>query len=326
MRDTGESDQDQVLRSMEIREIEEDFNVSPIIMDKIHQVHHFKTPKRKFKGRRPVFITIISAVLLLSSLTAYASSQWIHIRNKEGKIVISTKEQQYNQFGEYFAQLLNKYLDELKKKLDPGELAVYYIKDEQINEADKWNPLRYYYRPILHRNYDDLAKEMKETDAPFIQEPTFVPEGYIFESGNISTQFDYFANTPEYQNILDELKGMAETSQEDKALFYKIVPWSKAVSTIIKYQKGEHELTIIAFAKSSDSPAQIYTNNAEKLIVGGTEMLFYTNSTGSKTQQVGHRLTWLDENKHALFMILDDPKDPLSRDIFAKIAEGMIYQ
>lgn len=320
MRDPGQPDQDRVLRSMEIHSVDEDVDVTPAIMQKVRQTHQLRHGRHQGKRRRSILIATLSAIFVLSSITVYASTYLVQIKNKEGQIILSTMDPWKFSVSEYNQKRREETEAELKKKLKPGEQAVYYIKDKQMTADAKEHPLNYCYLPIQHKDYDDLAKDIEEKGAPEIQNPAYVPEGYTFDHGRIQITNEPVWNTPEYESLLNELKEKAEKSEEERKLFYKIVPWSQVASTVIQYRKGESQLTMIAFARSKGSTVKVPSKQAVKLTVKGTEMIL-SSSTGQS-----RRLTWLSETEEILYVITDDPKDPLSNDEFAKIAAGMIRE
>lgn len=322
MWERDESDKDKILRSMEINSNPEDFDMTSSIMQKVRGIHQRNSRNHPVKRRRKVLIASLSALLILSSMTVYASTHWIQIKNKEGKIILETRPQQSSSRSESYGNRLDEYKAELKKNLKPGESAIFYLKDEQMNEADQYNLLHYYYEPVVSSTYDDLTKEIQRLKAPMIHNlDGFVPDGYIFESGLIQVTSEPAPHTPEYELVLKELKDRAAESNDDQALFYKMVPPSKAVSTVVKYHKGDRQLKIIAFVRTPGSPAQVLTDSAEKLSVKGTELIL---SSDPAQQYLNRRLTWLNHDETVLFTITDDPKEPLTNNEFVKIAEGLI--
>ncbi|GIP26356.1 hypothetical protein J23TS9_14860 [Paenibacillus sp. J23TS9] len=324
MQDRGESGQGQALRNMERMESHDHIDVTSAVMRKVHQYEgRRKSDLRAGTRRRMALIASFCAVVLLSSITVYAGTRFIEIRNHEGKIVITSIAQQSNPYANYYINVLDKYEAELKKKLKPGEMAAYYVKDKQIQAAETLNPVHFLYVPYMHRSYDELSKEMQTTDTPQIQEPTYMPKGYLFDTGSIQAKPEPFAGTPEYEQLLAELKAMAEKSTDEQALFYKMIPPTKGASSMIRYRKGDHQINIVAFSKPTNSTVQVPSGNAEKLVVNGKEMLLSSPESGSAATYT-RILTWLDATGHVLYNITDDAKDPLSKEEFAKIAAGIM--
>lgn len=304
------------LRNMELQSVDEDVDVTPAIMQKVRQIHQKRHGRPQGNRRKSVLIATISAIMVLSSITVYASTYFIEIKNKEGEIILTTKDPWKITASEYSQRRRKEAKAELEKKLKPGQVAVFYIKDPKISA--KADPLDYFYNTIRHKTYDDLAKEMKEKGAPELHPPAYVPEGYAFEHGSIGMGSELVPNTPEYENLLNELKKKAEKSNEKQGVFYKLVDWSRVASSVLEYRKGENRITIVAFARPKGSAVQVLTTEAVKLKVKGKEMIL------SATSEHGRRLSWLSESETVFYMITDDPKDPLSNDEFAKIAASMI--
>ncbi|MGC6588905.1 hypothetical protein ACPV3A_28675 [Paenibacillus sp. Dod16] len=321
MRDSGQPEQDRILRGMELHSVEEEVDVTPAIMHKVRQIHQKNHRGHSGNRKKALIIAMLTAILILSSISVYASQYLIQIKNKEGEVILSTiKPWKYSE-SEYNAKRIKETEEELSKRLKPGEQAVYYIKDLHMTPLVKEQPLNYFYMLTKHSNYQELAIEIEEKGAPVLQEPDYVPDGYQFDFGQIQIRNTPVWNTPEYQILLDELKAQAEKSDEEQGLFYKIVPWSEIASTGMEYRKGEYRIRIAAFAREKGSKAGVPTNQAVKIKVKGKEMILSAIPTSPLRS-----LTWLSDSEEVLYRITDDPKDPLSKDEFAKIAAGLVSE
>ncbi|MGW8825376.1 hypothetical protein ACWGNU_24955 [Paenibacillus lautus] len=319
MRDSGQPEQDRILRSMEMHSVDEEVDVTPAIMQKVRRIHRKKHGRNDGNRKKTLMIAMLTAILILSSLSVYASHYLIQIKNKEGEVILSTiKPWKYSE-SEYNAKRVKETEEELRKRLKPGEQAVFYIKDLHMTPLVKEQPLNYFYMLTKHSNYQELAKEIEEKGAPVLQEPEFVPKGYRYDYGQIQIRNNPVWGTPEYETLLNELKEQAEKSDEEQGLFYKIVPWFKIASTGMEYRKGENRIKMVAYAREKGSKAGVPTNQAVKIKVKGKEMILSASPSSPSRS-----LTWLSDNEEVLYIITDDPKDPLSKDEFAKIAAGLI--
>jgi len=320
MRDDEQFNEDRMLRSMEIQTVyENEVNAAPAVMDKVRQIRRKRKGSIRHSPRRTAFIAMAAAVLILTSITAYAGSYLVHIQNKEGVIILSVMEPQYYPISAYEQKRREEAEAELKKILEPGQQAVYYIKDKRLTTSPDSRVLYYYYEPIRHRSYADLAKDIEATGAPLLPEPSYVPRGYALDHGRIQIQNTPQPNTPEYEKLWAELKERSLKSDEEAGLFYKIVPWSEPASTVLEYRKGERLLRMIAFARTKGSAVQVPSKQAVKLTVKGKEMILSSTSA-----EDSRKLSWLSESETVFYMITDDPKDPLPEEEFTRIAEGMI--
>ncbi|ETT62451.1 hypothetical protein MHI43_13460 [Paenibacillus sp. FSL H8-0457] len=319
MRDSGQPEQDRILRSMELHTVDEEVDVTPAIMQKVRLIHRKKHGRNDGNRKKTLMIAMLTAILILSSLSVYASHYLIQIKNKEGEVILSTiKPWKYSE-SEYNAERVKETEEELRKRLKPGEQAVFYIKDLHMTPLIKEQPLKYFYMLTKHSNYQELAKEIEEKNAPVLLEPDYVPEGYRFDYGQIQIRNEPVWGTPEYETLLNELKEQAEQSDEEQGLFYKIVPWFQIASTGMEYRKGENRIKMVAFAREKGSKAGVPTNQAVKIKVKGKEMILSASPSSPSRS-----LTWLSDSEEVLYIITDDPKDPLSKDEFAKIAAGLI--
>ncbi|PCL91778.1 hypothetical protein CPZ30_17115 [Paenibacillus lautus] len=293
--------------------------MTPAIMQKVRRIHRKKHGRNDGNRKKTLMIAMLTAILILSSLSVYASHYLIQIKNKEGEVILSTiKPWKYSE-SEYNAKRVKETEEELRKRLKPGEQAVFYIKDLHMTPLVKEQPLNYFYMLTKHSNYQELAEEIEEKGAPVLQEPDYVPKGYRYDYGQIQIRNNPVWGTPEYETLLNELKEQAEKSDEEQGLFYKIVPWFKIASTGMEYRKGENRIKMVAFAREKGSKAGVPTNQAVKIKVKGKEMILSASPSSPSRS-----LTWLSDNEEVLYIITDDPKDPLSKDEFAKIAAGLI--
>ncbi|MCM3257379.1 hypothetical protein M3664_06210 [Paenibacillus lautus] len=321
MRDSGQPEQDRILRSMELHTVDEEVDVTPAIMQKVRLIHRKKHGRNDGNRKKTLMIAMLTAILILSSLSVYASHYLIQIKNKEGEVILSTiKPWKYSE-SEYNAERVKETEEELRKRLKPGEQAVFYIKDLHMTPLIKEQPLKYFYMLTKHSNYQELAKEIEEKNAPVLLEPDYVPEGYRFDYGQIQIRNEPVWGTPEYETLLNELKEQAEQSDEEQGLFYKIVPWFQIASTGMEYRKGENRIKMVAFAREKGSKAGVPTNQAVKIKVKGKEMILSASPSSPSRS-----LTWLSDSEEVLYIITDDPKDPLSKDEFAKIAAGLVSE
>lgn len=321
MRDSGQPEQDRILRSMELHSVDEEVDVTPAIMQKVRQIHRKKHGRNDGNRKKALMIAMLTTILILSSLSVYASHYLIQIKNKEGEVILSTiKPWKYSE-SEYNAKRVKETEEELRKRLKPGEQAVFYIKDLHMTPLVKEQPLNYFYMLTKHSNYQELAKEIEDKGAPVLQEPEYVPKGYRFDYGQIQIRNNPVWGTPEYETLLNELKEQAGKSDVEQGLFYKVVPWFKIASTGMEYRKGEYRIKMVAFAREKGSKAGVPTNQAIKIKVKGKEMILSANPSSPSRS-----LTWLSDNEEVLYIITDDPKDPLSKDEFAKIAAGLVSE
>ncbi len=321
MRDSRQPEQDRILRSMELHTVDEEVDVTPAIMQKVRLIHRKKHGRNDGNRKKTLMIAMLTAILILSSLSVYASHYLIQIKNKEGEVILSTiKPWKYSE-SEYNAERVKETEEELRKRLKPGEQAVFYIKDLHMTPLIKEQPLKYFYMLTKHSNYQELAKEIEEKNAPVLLEPDYVPEGYRFDYGQIQIRNEPVWGTPEYETLLNELKEQAEQSDEEQGLFYKIVPWFQIASTGMEYRKGENRIKMVAFAREKGSKAGVPTNQAVKIKVKGKEMILSASPSSPSRS-----LTWLSDSEEVLYIITDDPKDPLSKDEFAKIAAGLVSE
>lgn len=169
MRDSGQPEQDRILRSMELHSVEEEVDVTPAIMHKVRQIYQKKQGRNAGNRKKTLIIAMLTAILILSSISVYASQYLIQIKNKEGEVILSTiKPWKYSE-SEYNTKRIKETEEELSNRLKPGEQAVYYIKDLHMTSLVKEQPLNYFYMLTKHSNYQNSQKKSKRRGLLFFK-------------------------------------------------------------------------------------------------------------------------------------------------------------
>ncbi|GAE08890.1 hypothetical protein JCM10914_5226 [Paenibacillus sp. JCM 10914] len=304
---------------MEIQSIDDaELNVTPAIMDKVREIHRQRQGEDKPRRKKQLLSVALTAILVLSSLTVYANNQYLQIKNKEGIIILSTIPAIQYTDSDYKQKRREEAQSELSKRLKPGELAAYYIEDTRYSKEPQ---IEYYFHAMERKHYDDLAKDMVEMKAPVVLNPSYLPEGYVFDYGvvqrGLPTEYK-FANKPEYQSLMHELQASSEKTDEVQGLYYKIMNTTKADSTVMYFRNGEKTFNLVVFSDTK-SP-QIRSDQAIRVTVKGKEMILSAVSSSKRS------LSWRSDDERDLYMINDIMHSALSNEEFIQIAESMIIE
>ncbi|WP_338554434.1 hypothetical protein [Paenibacillus sp. KS-LC4] len=279
-------------------------NVTEAVMERISQG---AAAGRKGRGalRRPVMkrTTAFSGalmLLLLLSVSAYAASQYIEIRNAAGEIKVQTveeKTQQPSSVERAENEAYHNYLYKAQNFAKPGEMVAFYVK----GKADR---VLYTYKEKPLEAYAAFVQEANRTGAQLLPQKL---NGYSFVSGKVAPYLpssDADKQTAAYKQVLLELKEQAAAGADGKQLFMKAVPWNKSDMVSAIYTKGHYKSEL---TKNLLHGGDLYLSlpadqNAEKLKVEGIEVI-YNKRTSERLNY--HYTEWYDENQDAFYRLTD---------------------
>ncbi|WDM22040.1 DUF4367 domain-containing protein [Paenibacillus polymyxa] len=310
------------------------FDVSDKVMKQVYQK---AKPKKEFfvKMRLQPRITAPIMILLFvlgASVTGYAASQYLEFRNSKGEVVLSTtKTPTQTDASKTYTSTYAQWNEKVKDRLQPGEYAAYYVKDDSINQKKLSNSILFAYKPNELSGFSSLQNEIKRTEAPLFRNPTHLPAGYQFDFGYVYPVAGYpeMMDKKEYQALTDKLTQQAKAAPEGENLFIQKLSWDKADSSFARYARGNDYVNIIVTKYTPEVTKTTIMQNeqdsAEKLMIKGTKAYYIRASETSKPLEVGkNRLGWLDEKRRLHYNISDNQDSPLSKEDLVKIAEDLL--
>ncbi|KQO18231.1 hypothetical protein [Paenibacillus sp. Leaf72] len=237
-------------------------------------------------------------LLLLLSVSAYAASQYIEIRNSAGEIKVKTIEEITPQTDSADNKAYQNYLNKAQKFAKPGELVAFYVLGKE-DEA------LYTYKEKRLGTYAAFKQEANRTGAQLLPQKL---SGYSFVSGKVAPYMpstDADKQTAAYKQVLSELKAQAAAGADGKKLFMKAVPWNKSGVLSAVYTKGHYKSEL---TKNPLDGGEIYLllpsgQNAEKIKVEGIEVIYNKRTISEKYNY--HYAQWYDENQDAFYMLTD---------------------
>ncbi|WP_223069101.1 DUF4367 domain-containing protein [Paenibacillus caui] len=338
MRELQSTFQDESLKKMDLLPEKalaiQAFDVTDKVMDQVYQMEQRKEGLTAKMRLRPGIAapTMILFLVLGASFTGYAASQYLEFRNSNGDVVLNTaKADEPTDFSKQYTELLGMYSQQVKDRLQPGEFAAYYVKDDFINNADKQNPVKFEYKWAEFSSFSSLQDEIKRTQAPLLNNPSHLPDGYLFDYGYVypAVMYPNLLEDVEYRTLADELIQESESAPAGEKLFMKKLNWEKADFTLARYAKGDDYVNISVRTVNPDSKLttviQKDQDSAEKLTIKGTEV-FYIKS-GETNQSSNARKNWIgwrDDNNHLLYEIYDNQDSQLTKQDLMKIAEDVL--
>ncbi|MEF3352532.1 hypothetical protein PV403_05035 [Paenibacillus sp. GYB006] len=276
-------------------------------------------------------------IVIFLSFTAYAATEFLQLRAKDGKILLETMAPwDRNDKVEQLHKLSSPYESQALRSVLPGQHIAYYIKDDTINHLiSEVNPdrglLGFQGNQIEYYTLPTLELEAEKLNSPITHIPSSIAGGYSFNSGGIYLDMPKLYNTDgtpneRYLQIQTALIEEAKADQTDKKLFIETLESEQLRSIYLHYRKGKNiEDYVTVLASFTDGVKQEVQQEAgmttEKGLVNGKEIL-YLKYEGDNPHQV---IKWIDETSGAYYHIHDTKKSKLSKQDFLKIAEKFVH-
>ncbi|MNW54101.1 hypothetical protein D3C74_316880 [compost metagenome] len=310
------------------------FDVSDKVMEQVYQK---ATPKKGFivKMRLQPRITAPIMILLFvlgASVTGYAASQYLEFRNSKGDVVLNTaKTPAETDASKTYTSTYAQWNEKVKDRLQPGEYAAYYVKDDSMNQNNLSNPALFAYKPAELSSFNSLQDEIKRTEAPLFSNPTHLPDGYQFEFGYVypGAAYPRMMDKKEYRALTDKLMQQAKAAPEGENLFIQKLSWDKSDTSFARYARGNDYVNITVTKYTSEVTKTTIMQNeqdsAEQLTIKGTKAYYIRASKTSNPLEAGkNRLGWLDEKRRLHFNISDNQDSPLTKEDLVKIAKDLL--
>ncbi|KOS00562.1 MULTISPECIES: DUF4367 domain-containing protein [Paenibacillus] len=330
LKDRGLKNMDMLTEPENVLKIQA-FDVSDKVMEQVYQK---SKPKKGFIVKMRLRPRITAPIMILLfvlgvSVTGYAASQYLEFRNSKGEVVLSTaKTPTQTDASKTYTSTYAQWNEKVKDRLQPGEYAAYYVKDDSINQS---NSILFAYKPNELSGFSSLQDEIKRTEAPLFRNPTHLPAGYQFDFGYVYPVAAYpeMMDKKEYQALTDKLMHQAKTAPKGENLFIQKLSWNKSGSSLARYARGNDYVNIIVTKYAPEATKTIIMQNeqdsAEELMIKGTKAYYIRASETSTPLEVGkNRLGWLDEKRRLHYNISDNQDSPLSKEDLVKIAEDLL--
>ncbi|WP_019914019.1 hypothetical protein [Paenibacillus sp. HW567] len=307
-----------------------DIEVTDKVMARIRtldlKLHHRQSTRRiRFAGKTTAF-TGMMAMLLLITVTGYAASEYIQIRNKAGEVKVQEIPVPNKDLNPAVPAPYYKYAYKIMDFAKPGELIAYYYRGEKLYEGAK-SALQFARKELRLTDYGQFLAEMKKLKTPILPKEA---KGYVFDNGDItpgSPSDEQYDDNPLYRQTLDEL--IAEARQNTgRNLFMKAVPWTEASSVSGRYTKQGAVIGITAYLMKGGS-MQVYQDSnmsTEKLTVEGREILYTDVSRPDIKPGFGyHYLNWYNEKQDVYYTISTYGNGVLTKEKLLELAAELIH-
>lgn len=286
----------------------ETIQVTDKVMARIRVLEYKPDRKRSLRGIRfagkTAALSGMLAMLLLVTVTAYAATEYIQIRNKAGVVKVQEIAAPNPDFNPVVPAPYYNYAWKIMDFAKPGELIAYYYRGEKLYEGAK-SALQFARKELRLTDYGQFLAEMTKLKTPLLPKEA---KGYVFDRGEVvpaNPSDEQYDDNPVYRQTLDGL--IAEARQNPgRNLFMKAVPWTEAGSVSGKYTKQGAVIEIGA-SLMKGGYMQLYQDsnmNAEKLKVDGREVIYSDVSRPDIKPGFGyHYLNWYNEQQDAYYTV-----------------------
>lgn len=290
--------------------------VTDKVMTRIQTMDQKRWPRGFRFASKTAATSGMLVMLLLITVTAYAATEYIQIRNKAGEVKVQhlSKDLFPKGVSSYY-----KYEQKLMNFAKPDEQIAYYVRGEQTSE-ETGSMLQFAYKEQRITEYSAFLKQMKTKKSPVILPKT--AGGYAFKYGTVHPQIPPEADgdsSPFYRQTLSEL--IDEAKQDKKRnLFMKVVPWTETGSVGAEYTKQGAIVGIWAnFLNGGDMTVyQEPGNTPEKIKVDGREVIY--NHVLRPEVVTYHYLTWYNEGQDAYYTLTTYGKQELTKEKLLELA------
>lgn len=280
-------------------------------------------PLNRLKSANRLSIAIaMLAFILLTTVSVYAATEIIQIRNQAGEIKLESSVMEASpQSVQISKSLEDRYREQVLEKLQPGDVLAYYYNDNTSSPG-----IKFLYDTNISVSYHALLGQMEQKSAPILKEPTHMPDGFQFSYGNVEPILPnpYDAKTSaEYTRLLEVFQANKGAADNQK-LFMERVLWTKANATNLVYKNGE--MTIAFKAAHSVLEMELAFSSEykqEKRLVGDAEVIYAHTSNDHYFDQ---KAAWYDESQDIFYTINASGKGQLSSEQFISIVKGMIVK
>lgn len=260
--------------------------------------------KRGAAFRRMTAFGSAALVLLLISVTAYAATEYIQVRNKAGQVKVQYEAPSLATAGGAPASY-DKFAAQAQKFAGEGELVAYYVKGSGTPA------LQFEFKEKRLRTYSDFAQEMKRTAAPQLPQ---IALDYKFDYGTVYASkptTDKDKRSSFYQETLAELKAESDKTSSSRLVMKKI-PWTKPSSVSAVYSRGKAYIALTALLMDGGRMNVVQDEDSEtdKVMVGSTTIV-YNKVTKDKTSFA--YLNWYDEKQDAYYTLTSYGDHKLTR-------------
>ncbi|WP_339269047.1 hypothetical protein [Paenibacillus sp. FSL R5-0470] len=237
---------------------------------------------------------------------------------------------------EKYQTLLATYNEQVLARLNPGEMAAYYVIDTEFTKLVKGlgygNQLQFAFSSPVYSKYQDFVKELKGTGDFWPELPSILANGYEFEYATFKAAPPYWPIDKEYKEMFEQFQKKAKDDKTGQKLFMEKIAVNAIESAEVSYHKGDQRITLSlmqsAFRGYPTQVSILEGQTAEKwsMTGNGKEAVFIAASTeqGAQAWTSQNRLYWYDEASQTIRSLNDGLNNILTREQWQVIANSFI--
>jgi len=255
------------------------------------------------------------ALLLVVSVTAYATSEYIQFQDKSGTVRVQYVPPNTSKISDV---PYNPYTAKAREFAQPGQLVAYYVKGGK--EA---GGLQFEFKPERMTSFPQLQDELRRVGSPLLPQAI---SGFQFEYGEIRPHYPN-KETPQYRDTLKELSGIASRAADGERLFMKTVPWTDAATLVAIYSKDGASIAVHAhFLRGMEMYVELQEGNtSEKRTIAGTEVVYnevkrQISADGRPVQLEYGYLNWYDEERDIYYTLTNHKGPGISKEEMLRLA------
>lgn len=233
---------------------------------------------------------------------------------------------------EKYVQLKSMYEEQVLDYLNPGEMAAFYVSDDEFKKLAKGHgyeqPYYYAFNPPVYSEFEEFEHELREVGDFWPEIPSMLTSGYEFEKGTFKAQIPVSAT-----EMNEDFQPLQPDDPIAQKLFVAKIDVDAIENAEVTYRKGEQklELNLSENKKMGNGASQLYilpgqTAEIWSMTDSGKEAIFIAASQeqGGHAWNSQNRLIWYDEASRKIRTINDKEDSKLTREQWEEVAASFI--
>ncbi|MBB6633652.1 hypothetical protein [Cohnella thailandensis] len=286
-------------------------------------------PRKARRPRRLTKTAVLAAagsLVLLGSVAGYAATEYVKLKDSQGRVVIETIEASKFELPKDIGQRMSEYRDRVHAALKQDEMAAYYIKDDEVNAYAAIDQIDFESK-LEYDTYGDYESRMQSAKAPYLPKPDSLPRGYEFEFGKLTPRPPLRGDPGnEFEQIRDRLKSAAEAAKKGEILFMETVKWKSILNSKLVFAKGSAKIELLATTGAENGTpkatiSQRESDRSESVRLSDAQQAVYVRDDGLEATNT-NTLAWYDEASNIYYSIYADSS--VTRDEMLRIGKSIV--
>ncbi|RUS45463.1 hypothetical protein [Cohnella sp. AR92] len=304
-----------------------EIDIVDAVMDRVRAMN--RGQRRTVPPRRLTKAAVLAAtgsILLFGSVVGYAATEYAKLKDSKGKVVFETVPASGYTLPNKISERILEYRNRVHDKLKQDEMAAYYVKDDKVSAYAAMEQIDFESK-LEYDVYGDYEEKMKKTKAPYLTVPSYLPEGYSFERGELTPRPPLRGEAGgEFEKIRGRLLTAAQNAKNNEVLFMEIVQWKKILNSKLVFSKQNAKLSLLATTGAENGEAkstfsQRGADRSETVTLSNTQQAIYVRDNGQGGAS-SNSLGWYDETSNTFYSIYAD--NTVTREEMLKIGKSLV--